>query len=118
LTFNDDGTELLVNMGEEQIYLFDINNHRNSKNFVVPVELGNKYCISVFIIFISYSNYTVIKFILVTNNGDQDCHESYIIDNNTPPFVIEDLSALNITELTPEVEELRQQVSFDNFTKL
>lgn len=26
LTFSPDGTELLVNMGAEQIYLFDVNN--------------------------------------------------------------------------------------------
>ncbi|XP_076670185.1 WD and tetratricopeptide repeats 1 isoform X2 [Andrena cerasifolii] len=31
LTFSADGNELLVNMGGEQIYLFDINNPKNSK---------------------------------------------------------------------------------------
>ncbi|XP_011500985.1 PREDICTED: WD and tetratricopeptide repeats protein 1-like [Ceratosolen solmsi marchali] len=92
LTFNDDGTELLVNMGEEQIYLFDINNHGNSKNFVVPVEF-------------------------ITNSGDQDCKDSYVIDSNNSSIVLEDLSALNITQLTPEVEELRQQANqaFDEY---
>jgi len=31
LTFSDDGNELLVNMGGEQIYLFDINDSNSSK---------------------------------------------------------------------------------------
>jgi len=31
LTFSDDGNELLVNMGGEQIYLFDINDPNSSK---------------------------------------------------------------------------------------
>ncbi|XP_039314625.1 WD and tetratricopeptide repeats protein 1 isoform X3 [Solenopsis invicta] len=33
LTFSDDGNELLVNMGGEQIYLFDINDPNSSKIF-------------------------------------------------------------------------------------
>ncbi|XP_036150453.1 WD and tetratricopeptide repeats protein 1 isoform X4 [Monomorium pharaonis] len=34
LTFSDDGNELLVNMGGEQIYLFDINDSKSSKTFL------------------------------------------------------------------------------------
>ncbi|EFN75923.1 WD and tetratricopeptide repeats protein 1 [Harpegnathos saltator] len=34
LTFSDDGNELLVNMGGEQIYLFDINNPKHSKAYL------------------------------------------------------------------------------------
>lgn len=33
LTFSADGNELLVNLGGEQIYLFDINNKRKPKKF-------------------------------------------------------------------------------------
>ncbi|XP_015609813.1 WD and tetratricopeptide repeats protein 1 [Cephus cinctus] len=36
LTFSADGNELLVNMGGEQIYLFDINNQHNSRLFAPP----------------------------------------------------------------------------------
>ncbi|XP_063972224.1 WD and tetratricopeptide repeats protein 1-like isoform X2 [Diachasmimorpha longicaudata] len=38
LTFSDDGNELLVNMGGEQIYLFDIDRHRTSATYEIPQE--------------------------------------------------------------------------------
>ncbi|XP_058802060.1 WD and tetratricopeptide repeats protein 1-like [Phymastichus coffea] len=81
LTFSDDGNELLVNMGAEQIYLFDINNHGNSRNFIVPVEL-------------------------ITNDGDGN---EPIVENSNTPVVLEDLSSINFTDFSPEVEELQKR---------
>ena len=49
LTFNDNGDELLVNMGGEQIYLFDINNNSRSTTYIVPAELSTYISIAVFI---------------------------------------------------------------------
>ncbi|OXU18828.1 hypothetical protein TSAR_011669 [Trichomalopsis sarcophagae] len=81
VTFNDDGNELLVNMGGEHIYLFDINNHGNSRSFIVPVELE-------------------------TNTGDQDCNDPCVKDNRAQ-IIFQDMSALNISEFSSEVEELQ-----------
>ena len=36
VTFRQDGNELLVNLGGEQIYLFDVNAARQPRNFQVP----------------------------------------------------------------------------------
>ncbi|KAL7296636.1 hypothetical protein TKK_0010055 [Trichogramma kaykai] len=85
LTFNDNGDELLVNMGGEQIYLFDINNRNNSKTFIVPVEIDK-------------------------NNAEQNCDELSVDEINNL-VVLEDLSALNISELSSEVEELHQKAN-------
>lgn len=47
LTFSPDGTELLVNMGAEQIYLYDLNNakeatvHNSTKMFCTSITLYN-----------------------------------------------------------------------------
>lgn len=49
-------------------------------------------------------------FNLEKHNGDQDCNEPSLDDINTQ-VVLEDLSATNITDLSPEVEELHQKVS-------
>jgi hypothetical protein len=36
LTFSSDGNELLVNLGGEQIYIFNINNQRRPLRFEIP----------------------------------------------------------------------------------
>ncbi|KAK3097055.1 hypothetical protein FSP39_005944 [Pinctada imbricata] len=40
LTFSPDGTELLVNLGGEQIYLFDINRRRKAEKFDISMVLS------------------------------------------------------------------------------
>lgn len=40
ISFNSAGTEMLVNMGGEQIYLFDINNSRHINELQVPQFLN------------------------------------------------------------------------------
>ncbi|XP_014210144.1 WD and tetratricopeptide repeats protein 1 isoform X2 [Copidosoma floridanum] len=84
LTFSYDGNELLVNMGAEQIYLFDINDHRNSRRFIVPAEIDS-------------------------DNRDQD--EELSSENDNSPLVLEDLSAMNVVQLSPEVEVIHQQAN-------
>lgn len=37
LTFSPDGAELLVNLGGEQIYLFDVNRARKPHKFDIPI---------------------------------------------------------------------------------
>ncbi|KAJ8672903.1 hypothetical protein QAD02_004164 [Eretmocerus hayati] len=83
LTFNDDGDELLANMGGEQIYLFDINSQGSSRSFVVPVELGKNH---------------------------EDCNGLTRDESDTTVLVTE-LSHKNILELSPEVEELHQKAN-------
>lgn len=39
ITFNAAGSEMLVNLGGEQIYLFDVNNARNTNIMHVPQEV-------------------------------------------------------------------------------
>ena len=41
LTFSPDGQQLLVNLGGEQIYLFDVNHGRQAEKFEVPNILGH-----------------------------------------------------------------------------
>lgn len=41
ITFSADGSELLVNMGREQIYLFDINKKDNSRILQCNVNSDN-----------------------------------------------------------------------------
>lgn len=40
LTFSPDGTELLVNLGGEQIYLFDVNRRRKAEKFDISMVLS------------------------------------------------------------------------------
>ena len=40
LTFSPDGTELLVNLGGEQIYLFDVNQQRKAEKFDISMVLS------------------------------------------------------------------------------
>ena len=40
LTFSPDGTELLVNLGGEQIYLFDVNRQRKAEKFDISMVLS------------------------------------------------------------------------------
>ena len=47
--------------------------------------------------------------ILDADTRDQGCDESCINVSNSP-IVLEDLSALNVTKFSPEVEELKQKV--------
>ncbi|VEN50949.1 unnamed protein product [Callosobruchus maculatus] len=42
VSFNSAGSEMLVNIGGEQIYLFDINNSRHIKEMMVPQSPGMK----------------------------------------------------------------------------
>ncbi|XP_065353330.1 WD and tetratricopeptide repeats protein 1 isoform X1 [Cloeon dipterum] len=42
LTFSSDGTELLVNLGGEQIYLFDVQNNRRPYTFYLPQQDKSK----------------------------------------------------------------------------
>nr|CAD7407844.1 unnamed protein product [Timema poppensis] len=42
VTFSADGNELLVNLGGEQIYLFDINSKRKTIKFGIHAEQTNK----------------------------------------------------------------------------
>ncbi|XP_014614104.1 PREDICTED: WD and tetratricopeptide repeats protein 1-like [Polistes canadensis] len=83
LTFSADGNELLVNMGGEQIYLYDINNTKNSK------------------IFQSYN----IKNILETNENDSKskngCIEGYDVN----------FASKNIRTLPHHVEDLKRQAN-------
>ena len=37
ITFSPDGNELLVNLGGEQVYLFDINHHRKPQRFDIKL---------------------------------------------------------------------------------
>ena len=37
LTFSPDGAELLVNLGGEQIYLFDVNRDKKPQKFDIPL---------------------------------------------------------------------------------
>jgi WD and tetratricopeptide repeat-containing protein 1 len=41
LTFSPEGSELLVNLGGEQIYLFDVNKKRKAIKFNLPLSLSN-----------------------------------------------------------------------------
>ncbi|KAF7386430.1 hypothetical protein HZH68_013562 [Vespula germanica] len=83
LTFSADGNELLVNMGGEQIYLYDINNSKNSK------------------IFQSYN----VKSVSETNEKDSKskngCIESCDVN----------LANTNIRTLPHHVEELKRQAN-------
>ena len=40
LTFSPDGSELLVNLGGEQIYLFNINQQRKPQKLFLPIYAG------------------------------------------------------------------------------
>ena len=40
VTFSPDGTELLVNLGGEQIYLFDVNSKRRMQKFETSMVLS------------------------------------------------------------------------------
>lgn len=40
ISFNSSGTEMLVNMGGEQIYLFDVNSSRNVTEMQVPQDVN------------------------------------------------------------------------------
>ncbi|XP_022295341.2 WD and tetratricopeptide repeats protein 1-like [Crassostrea virginica] len=40
LTFSPDGRELLVNLGGEQIYIFDVNRHRKAEKFDISMVLA------------------------------------------------------------------------------
>lgn len=57
LTFSPDGNDLLVNLGGEQIYLFDINRNRPIQNFSLLQKLHSngvvKGILSFFSIFLS-----------------------------------------------------------------
>ncbi|KAI4489570.1 hypothetical protein M0802_011007 [Mischocyttarus mexicanus] len=83
LTFSADGNELLVNMGGEQIYLYDINDSKNSK------------------IFQTYN----VKNITETNEKESrsknGCIESYDIN----------LASKNIRNLPHHVEDLKRQAN-------
>ncbi|KAI4492441.1 hypothetical protein M0804_002232 [Polistes exclamans] len=83
LTFSADGNELLVNMGGEQIYLYDINNTKNSKIF----QSCN------------------IKNILETNENDSKskngCIEGYDVN----------FASKNIRTLPHHVEDLKRQAN-------
>ncbi|XP_066582568.1 WD and tetratricopeptide repeats protein 1 [Prorops nasuta] len=81
LTFNADGNELLVNIGGEQIYLFDINDTRQAKTFFVPWSTTE-------------SEQTVDDF------GDSD-------DENTE----EPTANKGIKTLPPHVEEIKRQAN-------
>lgn len=41
ITFSPDGTQLLANLGGEQIYLFDVNRRRPATNFDLPFSMQN-----------------------------------------------------------------------------
>ncbi|EZA60494.1 hypothetical protein DMN91_010896 [Ooceraea biroi] len=86
LTFSDDGNELLVNMGGEQIYLFDINDSNNSKIF--SSCLSRKHSGS------------------IEQDFGKYCLESY--DS------LEDFTEKNIKVLSPHVEELKRKAN-ENF---
>lgn len=40
LSFSPDGRELLVNLGGEQIYIFDVNRRRKAKKFDISMVLA------------------------------------------------------------------------------
>ncbi|XP_051158774.1 WD and tetratricopeptide repeats protein 1 [Leptopilina boulardi] len=80
LTFSNDGNELLVNMGGEQIYLFDINERKKARTFMT--QLRQNYC--------SESNDRDVD--NVDNSGDE-----------------QDSILINVSNLPAEIEELKKQ---------
>ncbi|KAG7197011.1 hypothetical protein KM043_017547 [Ampulex compressa] len=86
LTFSGDGNELLVNMGGEQIYLFDINDPKNSKIF--SGHATEEYSESV-------GNYDMEKY----------CTEKSKVGST------EDLSSKNTENLPQHIEELKYQAN-------
>lgn len=91
LTFSADGNELLVNMGGEQIYLFDINNPKNSKTF-----FGR----------------TMKKF---SESVEREDLGKCCIERNEVGS-IEDLTSINIKNLPQNIEELKRQAN-DGFAE-
>lgn len=46
IAFNTFGSEMLVNLGGEQIYLFDVNNARNTNIMHVPQDIVKRNSVS------------------------------------------------------------------------
>ena len=74
-------------MGGEQIYLFDINEKRKAKSFIARLD----------------SNPDL-------NEKDQEL-ENYFLDSNEDN--VQDLSSKNISNLPPQIEEIKRQVRFE-----
>ncbi|XP_015113743.1 WD and tetratricopeptide repeats protein 1 [Diachasma alloeum] len=85
LTFSDDGNELLVNMGGEQIYLFDIDRHRNSTSYQIPLESSD-----------------------CEENDEEITRLAYGVDRADPEV---HLMLLNTSELSDDVEKLKQEAN-------
>lgn len=86
LTFSDNGNELLVNMGGEQVYLFDINDSNSSKTFF---SSSKKYSRSI--------------------EWDQELGKYYLKQNDISHT--EDLVDKSVKILPPHVEELKRQAN-------
>lgn len=86
LTFSDNGNELLVNMGGEQVYLFDINESSNSKTFL---SSSRKYSNSI--------------------ERDDDLDKYCMKQNNIS--CTEDFVEKTVKILPPYVEELKRQAN-------
>lgn len=85
LTFSADGNELLVNMGGEQIYLFDVNDMKSSKTLFAqarkhPESIGREH--------------------------HENCTERNEIGST------EDLTSKDVKILPPHVEELKSQANY------
>ncbi|XP_043477036.1 WD and tetratricopeptide repeats protein 1 [Leptopilina heterotoma] len=84
LTFSNDGNELLVNMGGEQIYLFDINERRKARSFMT--QLRRNYCSE-------------------SNERDVDHFSSDSNDSSDD----QDYSLINVSNLPAEIDKLKKQ---------
>ncbi|XP_034937043.1 WD and tetratricopeptide repeats protein 1-like [Chelonus insularis] len=93
LTFSADGSELLVNMGGEQVYLFDIIKHKNCKTFInnFENEISSKQSESE----------------KKDDDDDNIIKSAYGIEDNT----MCDLSSKNIKELPKDIEDMKKEAN-------
>ncbi|XP_011304598.1 WD and tetratricopeptide repeats protein 1 [Fopius arisanus] len=88
LTFSDDGNELLVNMGGEQIYLFDIDSHKTVASYeTLPLDNTSSNC---------------------DNNDDEEVTRlAYGLDGDSEI----DVKLVNTLELPLDVETMKQEAN-------
>ena len=114
--FSADGNELLVNMGSEHIYLFDILRQRQNRLFDIPPFLPpgerpskfskrrNRFC------HFTFSFHFTVRILT-------DCESDALLVNSaygTDPNDIKDYTAINLEILPDHVEKIKKEVRGTN----
>ena len=80
VTYSPDGNELLVNLGGEQIYLFDVNNRRNLQRFdLAQLKGGANVAFKGWTLFSFLSLSAVKSLVIIAMYREKNKVEIYII---------------------------------------